>query len=76
MKYIQPIVYGKSFTCPHCGTLSKQDWWDTDWNMQTYAQQKDNAIKVGYCQHCEKNTLWVQDKMYFPENGNAPFPNP
>lgn len=75
MKYLQPKVYGKSFTCPHCGVISKQDWWHIDWNQNTWAQNHQNPIKVGYCQHCEKNTLWVGDKMYYPDNGNAPFPN-
>jgi len=76
MKFLQPEVYGKSFTCPHCGTISKQDWWHIDWDSSAYSQKDQNAIKVGFCQHCEKNTLWIYRKMYYPENGNAPFPNP
>lgn len=76
MKYLQPEVLGKSFTCPHCGTISKQDWWEISWNQTTYGQSQHNEIKIGYCQHCEGNTLWIYDKMFYPENGNAPYPNP
>jgi len=31
MKYIQPKALAASFTCPHCGVLSKQDWRMFDW---------------------------------------------
>ena len=37
---------------------------------------KIHPLRVGTCQHCNKTTLWVEDKMYFPDSGNAPFPNP
>ncbi|MEN9335765.1 MAG: hypothetical protein RLZZ500_752 [Bacteroidota bacterium] len=76
MKYIQPIVYGKSFTCPHCGTIAKQDWWHRSWDASNYSEKTQNPLKIGTCQHCNKSTVWIVDKMYFPDSGNAPFPNP
>ena len=76
MKYIQPIVYGKSFTCPHCGTIAKQDWWHRSWDASNYPEKTQNPLKIGTCQHCNKSTVWIVDKMYFPDSGNAPFPNP
>jgi hypothetical protein len=39
----------------------------------------NQTIMDGLTRHARmqgKNTLWVQDKMYFPDTGNAPFPNP
>jgi len=74
MKHIEPTVYSKSFTCPHCGTISKQDWWSVHWNKASYGGA-DNDIRVGTCQHCEQSTIWIREKMYYPETGNAPFPN-
>jgi hypothetical protein len=76
MKYIQPKVFAESFTCPICGVLSKQEWWYTDWSSAQYAKREENAIRIGKCQHCKEYTLWIDDKMFFPESGNSPFPNP
>lgn len=77
MKYIQPKVLERSFTCPHCGTISMQEWWYRTWTGgQHPSGPSHNPLRIGSCQHCSKTTLWVNDKMYYPENGNAPFPNP
>ncbi|MHA6246553.1 DUF4145 domain-containing protein [Pontibacter sp. CAU 1760] len=75
MKYIEPVVLNKSFTCPHCGVIAKQDWWSSTWEGQR-AHSSFSQLHIGTCQHCEKNSVWVEDKMYYPGNGNAPFPNP
>lgn len=77
MKYIPPQVFLNSFTCPHCGAIAKQDWWMKRW----YGDQPNNdkaqhPLRVGSCHHCRQTTLWVEDKMYYPDTGNAPFPNP
>ncbi|CAM4050759.1 DUF4145 domain-containing protein [Flavobacterium antarcticum] len=76
MKYIQPNVYAKSFTCPNCGAIAKQDWWHRSFDANNYAEKEQNPLKIGTCQHCNKSTVWITDKMYFPDSGNAPFPNP
>jgi hypothetical protein len=76
MKYIEPSVLAKSFTCPHCGAISMQEWWSRMWNSGNHpGGHPNNPLRVGKCQHCEKNTVWILDKMYYPDNGNAPFPN-
>ena len=46
------------------------------WESNHYAVTNDNQIRVGKCDHCQKSTLWIYDKMYYPDSGNAPFPNP
>lgn len=73
MKYVQPEVYINSFTCPHCGVLAKQDWSSDGWYFT--GRDNDNFIRVGHCQHCNNHTLWIKDKMYYPETGQCPFPN-
>src|SRR5687767_844764 len=73
--FIEPSVWAKSFTCPHCGTISMQNWWSAHWNG--LVQNTDHCpLRVGKCQHCDKSTIWVEKTMYYPDNGNAPFPNP
>ncbi|WP_297099705.1 DUF4145 domain-containing protein [uncultured Draconibacterium sp.] len=77
MKYIQPTVYAKSFTCPHCGTISKQNWWYRRWDgNQVNHNPEEHILRIGTCDHCNKNTIWVKNTMFYPDNGNAPFPNP
>ncbi len=77
MKYIQPQVFLNSFTCPHCGAIAKQDWWMKTWHGHSpNTDTKIQPLRVGTCQHCQKTTVWIEDKMYFPDTGNAPFPNP
>ena len=77
MEYIQPAVFENSYTCPHCGAIAKQDWWWRKWrDERTNEINKNHPIRVGICQHCRKGTIWVEDKMYYPDTGNALFPNP
>lgn len=76
MKYIQPTVLATSFTCPHCGAISKQDWWMKTWEGKIIdIDIEKHPLRVGICQHCFENTLWVENKMYYPNSGNAPIPN-
>lgn len=76
MKYIEPSVYASSFTCPHCGAISKQDWWHRAFNAGNYSSAEECAIRVGTCHHCQESTVWIWDKLYYPDSGNSPFPNP
>ena len=76
MKYIQPTVNAGSFTCPHCGAISQQSWWHRGWQGNQMANDAQNHIRVSGCTHCGQHTVWIDNKMYYPDNGNAPFPNP
>ena len=78
MKYTEPQPFLSAFTCPNCGTISKQRWWNCLWNGNRHNNYDRNhePLRVGTCDNCGENTLWVNDKMCYPENGNAPFPNP
>jgi hypothetical protein len=75
MNYIKPKALEGSFTCPHCGTISQQHWVGIAWNGHKHSNWDENVIRVGRCQHCIQNTLWIRDKMYFPDTGTAPYPN-
>jgi hypothetical protein len=76
MNYIQPKVFLNSFTCPHCGTIAKQDWWQSHWNGTESGHAKEaHPLRGGICQHCHKLNFWILDKLYYPDNGDSPFPN-
>jgi len=74
MKYIAPKVLENCFTCPHCGAISHQEWWGKGWDKQNYTLENCD-IRVSYCVNCHKSTLWIEDRMYYPDIGVAPFTN-
>lgn len=77
MKYLQPQVFQGSFTCPHCGVIARQDWWMKRWiGDQINHNKAQHPLRAGLCHHCGEMTLWIEEKMYYPDTGNAPFPNP
>lgn len=76
MTYLKPEVFANSFTCPHCATVAKQTWWMISWNGHQYQSQNDSALRVSTCQHCNQHTLWIKNIMFYPETGNAQYPNP
>lgn len=76
MKYIEPEVFANSFTCPHCGVLSKQDWTHDNWFFRGNTSAPTADLVTGHCQHCNNHSLWVENKMLYPDNGAVQFPNP
>lgn len=77
-KFITPTVFAASYTCPHCGAIAKQDWWYKRWlgDAPPGISKEACPVRVGTCQHCKHSTFWVMSAMYYPDTGNAPFPNP
>ena len=75
MTFIAPTAFGKKFTCPHCGAISLQRWDQRGWDFQCYAKAEYNPIRIARCDHCEKCSLWLIDKMLYPDVGVAPQPN-
>ncbi|SHJ90094.1 DUF4145 domain-containing protein [Pseudozobellia thermophila] len=76
MKYIQPQLHQKSFTCPSCGVLSKQEWQVRTMRFGNHSNQNYNILGSCTCQHCDETSIWISEKMYYPDTGNSPFPNP
>ena len=77
MTYIAPQALSKKYTCPHCGAIALQRWQVSQWNIGSQSSDNNrNPIRVGTCDHCQKQTLWLNDTMLFPDTGEAPQPNP
>src|SRR5690606_26229679 len=75
MKYILPKVGKKSFTCPHCNTVSMQTWWSRSWDGYSLSEESANPLWIGTCHNCERSTVWVNENLSYPNYGDAPFPN-
>jgi hypothetical protein len=75
MTYIVPALLLSSFTCPQCNAIAHQEWRQFSWGGAVYAAPHKNPLAVSTCSHCNGNTFWVNDKMYYPSTGNAPPAN-
>ena len=72
--FTSPNVQLDAFNCPHCGAYANQNWG----NMFTDELNEITSIlnfQIGSCVHCEKITIWEEQKMIYPSTGNAPMPN-
>jgi hypothetical protein len=76
MKYIEPKSKQESFTCPDCGVLAKQDWLNLDMRFRNQVNKSNNILGSSTCHHCNETSIWIKDKIYYPDTGNSPFPNP
>jgi hypothetical protein len=75
MKNIEPKLHQESFTCPNCGVLAKQEWEKRGMEFEKFGTQSKNILGSATCQHCRKTSIWIREEMYYPDNGNSPFPN-
>lgn len=82
MTFEKPASGKKSFTCPHCGVLSRHYHWGYENRRNAGAVNEDNptfdrtVIRVSQCEHCEKPVIWHGDEQVFPAVTSAPPPNP
>jgi hypothetical protein len=80
MNFVAPCIKEKSFTCPHCGVLARQNKWGHGLakpsNTLYPEEHVANApLRISLCDSCGKNCLWVGDEYVYPDRGNAPQPN-
>ena len=82
MEYVVPQSGLKSFTCPHCGVLSRHYHWGYMNEQNAGALNEGHGafpksvIRVSKCEHCAQPAIWHKDKMVCPDRGPAPAPNP
>src|SRR5688572_19695960 len=78
-QYISPVLNLKAFNCPHCHVYSHQAWYylraaETEDGNGT--QHTDRTFRVSYCERCAQNTIWLNDKIIFPQNSLVEPANP
>ena len=70
-----PVFKEKSFNCPHCNAYSHQTWSQTtDDHSGRHIATPD--LMIAYCVHCGQYSLWLKDKMIYPEESGIQMPNP
>ncbi len=82
MKYREPNIAEKSFTCPHCGVLARQYRWGYPNSQNANAVAKNHnafirsPLRVSKCENCGDFAIWRDTTMVSPDRGSAPPPNP
>jgi len=75
MTFIMPEVLEPKFTCPHCNAITQQHWESRRWNLDHSNSTAGEHVHSAYCTHCKGYSIWVDEKMLYPDNGGAPSPN-
>lgn len=66
--YVAPEYRVSPFTCPHCGVVASQTWFN--WGGT------DSILAQSVCKNCDQHMVWHQRVAIWPLTGNALMPNP
>lgn len=75
--YTPPLFRANGYNCPLCTAFAKQRW-DNVFRQQLPSGQ---MIQIGNlypatCDHCSQYSIWLDEKMVYPNVSIAPYPNP
>jgi hypothetical protein len=75
--YKPPSFQLAAFNCPICGAFAKQNW-TVLYRTQPPSGQMNSIpnFLVAICDHCGNFSIWLNDKMVFPDISTAPLANP
>lgn len=72
-----PIFEEESFNCPHCNAYAHQIWFQISLYRAGYGGHEGVPdLKIARCSHCNRYSLWLNDKMIYPEESGIQMPNP
>jgi Domain of unknown function (DUF4145) len=69
--YYPPEFQKDAFHCAHCNVYSKQYWYAGYQGAHTHMPE----VKISSCVHCQKNSIWVYQKLIYPEVNTIPKPH-
>lgn len=83
MTHIPPKYKYNSFNCPNCGVLAEQTWSNSvivNYSYQNPSKVRVNdkyglEVSVARCRHCSKISIWENELMIIPIEGNIEAPN-
>lgn len=84
MNYTSPDKDLKTYTCPHCNTLSIMDITYHAFNKDHYSlldttHGVKNAVTIHRCECCGNKIIWVDESYVYPdvivEQANSDMPN-
>ena len=85
MEYIAPEKGRKTFTCPHCHTLSSIEYQEGLFDRDKRYTPTGNyagyntKVYIGRCLSCGKKIIWIDDEYIYPDiqqhEPNSDMPN-
>ena len=78
-EYVLPEVELDAFNCANCHVYCRQTWFYMNGSSSVGGfgkQFKDERFRVSECERCRFPTIWLGEKMIFPNTGGAEPPNP
>ncbi len=76
-----PRVENTAFHCPHCGAYAHQLWVraiaeDDRYPAGDSVHKHVNDWWFVFCQHCREESVWLRDRVIYPDVNGGPPPNP
>lgn len=69
--YVAPSKDRKSFTCPHCHTMSLMKYeyhhFKEDRHGGHMGGYISNQLCIARCENCEKKVIWIDDEYVYPD---------
>ena len=75
--YVSPMDGKDGFHCPHCGVFAHQKWETLNSKYALDAMGVGQVMngRIGTCQRCDEQTVWVYEEMVYPDGNSAPLPH-
>ncbi len=73
-KVVPPSYKNSSFNCPHCNAFSHQNWDDIHHYAGGHYNEVNN-LKIAFCTHCNDFSIWLKEKIIFPNTTGIQQPN-
>lgn len=70
-----PVFEEESFNCPHCNAYSHQTW-ERICTPSKMRYEEIPDLMIAWCIHCGQYSIWLKDKMIYPEESGIQMPNP
>lgn len=73
--YVAPVYQAPAFNCPFCNAYANQNWQlPMVRNFSGYSGF--GGFHSALCAHCQKYSMWKDEKLLYPDTTIAPLPNP
>jgi len=75
--YKIPSFKAGAFNCPTCNAYSNQIWHDIiRTRIGTNEHYSVGNLFLAMCNHCKTYSLWLDEKIIYPDISGIPMPNP
>lgn len=80
-KFVAPKFHETAFNCPYCSAYAVQHWYNMRPSGNIYKHNKwcdepstrnFGDVDIAECEHCHKNSLWVDGNLLIPASSNIP----